>query len=158
MAEISKLNISELDFDTIKANLKDYFNSQVEFTDHNFGGSAISVLLDILAYNTHYNAMAAHLALNEAFLDSAQIRGNAVSRARISSSVRFAKSAFSDKWNFPSIGPAYSGFAVIIDYRKYIVLDGFSIEVVVSYVFCDNWKQNTSAHQLQYEISDSLGI
>ena len=53
MAEISKLNISELHFDTIKSNLKDYFASQTEFTDHNFGGSAISVLLDILAYNTH---------------------------------------------------------------------------------------------------------
>ena len=56
MAEITKLNVAELDFDTIKLNLKDYFGSQSEFTDHNFYGSAISVLLDILAYNTHYNA------------------------------------------------------------------------------------------------------
>ena len=56
MAEISKLNIAELDFDTIKNNLKDYFASQSEFSDHDFGGSAISVLLDILSYNTYYNA------------------------------------------------------------------------------------------------------
>ena len=48
MAEITKLNISELDFDTIKTNLKDYFNSQTEFTDHNFGGSAISVFKSLV--------------------------------------------------------------------------------------------------------------
>ena len=81
MAEISKLNISELDFDTIKANLKDYFNSQVEFTDHNFGGSAISVLLDILAYNTHYNAYYMNMLASEPFLDSAQLRDSVVSKA-----------------------------------------------------------------------------
>ena len=52
MAEIAKLNIAELDFDSIKNNLKDYFASQAEFTDHDFGGSAISVILDILSYNT----------------------------------------------------------------------------------------------------------
>ena len=56
MSEITKLNITELDFDTIKNNLKDYFSSQSEFTDHDFNGSAISVILDILSYNTHYNA------------------------------------------------------------------------------------------------------
>ena len=53
MAEIAKLNIAELDFDSIKNNLKDYFASQTEFTDHDFGGSALSVMLDILAYNTY---------------------------------------------------------------------------------------------------------
>ena len=81
MAEISKLNITELDFDTIKANLKDYFNSQTEFTDHNFGGSAISVLLDILAYNTHYNAYYMNMLASESFLDSAQLRDSVVSKA-----------------------------------------------------------------------------
>ena len=81
MAEISKLNISELDFDTIKANLKDYFASQTEFTDHNFGGSAISVLLDILAYNTHYNAYYLNMLASESFLDSAQLRDSVVSKA-----------------------------------------------------------------------------
>ena len=49
MAEITKLNITELDFDSIKTNLKDYFASQSEFTDHDFNGSAISVMLDVLA-------------------------------------------------------------------------------------------------------------
>jgi len=79
----TNLKITELDFPDIKNNLKNYLKQQTVFNDYNFEGSGLSILLDVLAYNTHYNAMAAHLALNEAFLDSAQIRGNAVSRARM---------------------------------------------------------------------------
>ncbi len=79
----SNLKTTELDFADIKNNLKNYLKQQTEFNDYNFEGSGLNVLLDVLSYNTHYNAMAAHLALNEAFLDSAQIRGNGVSRARM---------------------------------------------------------------------------
>ena len=79
----TNLNVTELDFDDIKQNLKNYLKQQTVFNDYDFDGSGLNVLLDVLAYNTHYNAMAAHLSLNEAFLDSAQIRGNAVSRARM---------------------------------------------------------------------------
>ena len=81
MAEITKLQIAELDFDTIKGNLKDYFTSQTEFTDHNFDGAAISVLLDILAYNTHYNAYYLNMLASESFLDSAQLRDSVVTKA-----------------------------------------------------------------------------
>ena len=81
MAEIQKLNIAELDFDTIKNNLKDYFGSQSEFTDHDFGGSAISVMLDVLAYNTYYNAYYVNMLASESFLDSAQLRDSVVSKA-----------------------------------------------------------------------------
>ena len=77
----SNLNVTELDFDQIKQNLKNFMKSQSQFADYDFDGSGLSVLMDILAYNTHYNAMLAHFALNESFLDSAQIRGNVVSRA-----------------------------------------------------------------------------
>ena len=79
----TNLNVTELDFDDIKQNLKNYLKQQTIFNDYDFDGAGLNVLLDVLAYNTHYNAMAAHLSLNEAFLDSAQIRGNAVSRARM---------------------------------------------------------------------------
>jgi hypothetical protein len=79
----SNLNVTELDFDQIKQNLKNYLKTQSEFNDYNFEGSGLSTLLDVLAYNTHYNAMAAHFSLNEAFLDSAQIRGNVVTRAKL---------------------------------------------------------------------------
>ena len=79
----TNLNVTELDFDQIKKNLKNYLKTQTEFSSHDFEGSGLSSLLDVLAYNTHYNAMAAHFALNEAFLDSAQIRGNIVTRAKL---------------------------------------------------------------------------
>ena len=77
------LNVTELDFDLIKNNIKNHLTAQSKYNDYDFEGSGLSVLLDILAYNTHYNAMTAHLALNEAFLDSAQIRGNVVSHAKL---------------------------------------------------------------------------
>ena len=79
----TNLNVTELDFDDIKRNLKNFLKQQTVFSDYDFDGSGLNILLDVLAYNTHYNAMAAHLSLNEAFLDSAQIRGNGVSRARM---------------------------------------------------------------------------
>jgi len=79
----TNLKVTELDFDDIKTNLKAFLRQQTEFNDYDFDGSGMSVLLDVLAYNTHYNAMNAHFALNEAFLDSAQIRGNVVTRAKL---------------------------------------------------------------------------
>jgi len=79
----TNLNVTELDFDDIKRNLKNYLKQQSEFNDYDFEGSGLSVLLDVLAYNTHYNALNAHYSLNEAFLDSAQIRGNVVTRAKL---------------------------------------------------------------------------
>jgi len=79
----TNLNVTELDFDQIKDNLKNFLKQQTEFNDYNFEGSGLSTLLDVLAYNTHYNAVAAHYSLNEAFLDSAQIRGNVVTRAKM---------------------------------------------------------------------------
>ncbi len=79
----TNLNVTELDFDQIKSNLKNYLKTQTEFSGYDFEGSGLSTLLDVLAYNTHYNAIAAHFSLNEAFLDSAQIRGNVVTRAKL---------------------------------------------------------------------------
>jgi hypothetical protein len=79
----TNLNVTELDFDDIKQNLKNYLKQQSQFNDYDFDGSGLSVLLDVLAYNTHYNALNAHYSLNEAFLDSAQIRGNVVTRAKL---------------------------------------------------------------------------
>jgi len=79
---MSNLRIAELDFDQIKTNLKTYLNAQSEFTDYDFEGSGLSVLLDILAYNTHYNAYLANMLMNEMFLDSAVKRSSAVSIAK----------------------------------------------------------------------------
>ena len=76
------LRIAELDFDEIKTNLKTFLQSQNEFTDYDFEGSSLSVLLDILSYNTHYNAYLANMLANEMFLDSAVKRESAVSIAK----------------------------------------------------------------------------
>ena len=78
----SILNVTELDFDQIKTNLKAYLKNQDGFTDYDFDGAGLNILLDVFATNTHYSALNAHYALNEAFLDSAQIRGNVVTRAK----------------------------------------------------------------------------
>lgn len=79
---MSNLRIAELDFDQIKSNLKTFLNAQTEFTDYDFEGSGLSVLLDVLAYNTHYNAYLANMVVNEMFLDSAVKRASAVSIAK----------------------------------------------------------------------------
>lgn len=78
----NKLKVTELDFDTIKAALKEYLSGQSEFTDYNFDSSGMSILLDILAYNTHYNAFYVNMVASEMFLDSASIRSNVVSKAK----------------------------------------------------------------------------
>ena len=77
-----KMSITELDFDTIKGNLKTYLKGQTEFTDYDFEGSGMSVLLDTLSYNTHYNAFMANMAANEMFLDTAVKRNSVTSHAK----------------------------------------------------------------------------
>jgi hypothetical protein len=79
-----KLNVTELDFDQIRSNLKTYFTRKDSpFQDWDFEGSGLSNLLDVLAYNTHYNAMLAHMTLNEGFIDTAQLRESVVSHAKL---------------------------------------------------------------------------
>ena len=77
-----RLRVTELDFDTIKLNLKTFLNQQSQFTDYDFEGSGLNVLLDILAYNTHYNAYYLNMVANESFLDSALLRDSVVSHAK----------------------------------------------------------------------------
>jgi hypothetical protein len=78
----TKLNISQLDFDTIKAALQEYLQSQPAFSDYNFAGSGLSVILNILSYNTHYLSYYLNMIANEMYLDSADRRANIVSIAK----------------------------------------------------------------------------
>ena len=82
---MKQLNVTELDFDQIKNNLITYFKQHESgaYEDWDFEGSGLNQMLDVLAYNTHYNAILAHNSLNESFIDSAQIRSNVVSRAKL---------------------------------------------------------------------------
>ena len=77
-----RLRVTELDFDAIKTNLKDFLKQQSEFQDYDFDGAGLNVLLDILAYNTHYNAYYTNMVANESFLDSALLRNSVVSHAK----------------------------------------------------------------------------
>ena len=79
----NKFVVSDLDFDAIKSNLKAFLQDQAEFSDYNFEGSGFAVLLDTLAYNTHYLGFNANMVANEMYLDSADIRKNIVSLAKM---------------------------------------------------------------------------
>lgn len=72
---------TQLDFDGIKNNLKTFLAQKDEFSDYNFEASGLSNILDVLAYNTHYNGLTANFALNESFLGTAQLRSSLVSLA-----------------------------------------------------------------------------
>lgn len=75
------INSTDLDFNTIKNNLKTFLANKDEFRDYNFEASGLSNILDVLAYNTHYNGLIANFALNESFLSTAQLRPSVVSHS-----------------------------------------------------------------------------
>ena len=89
----NRLQVAELDFDTIKTNLKSYLKQQSEFQDYDFEGSGLDVLINLLAYNTHYNAYYLNMVANEAFLDTALLRDSVVSHAKTLGYVPYSKSA-----------------------------------------------------------------
>ena len=122
-----QFNTTELDFLQIKKNLISYFKRQGgQFRDYDFTGSGMDQLMDILAYNTHYNAINSHMAMNESFLDSAQVRGNVVSRAKLlgytpksvtapSASVRLVLNAKQNSTNSTLTLPKGTKFTTVID-------------------------------------------
>ena len=79
----SNIQVTELDFNNIKNNLKTYLKSQDTLKDYNYDGAALNILLDVLAYNTQYNAYYLNMVANEMFLDSAIVRNSVVSQAKI---------------------------------------------------------------------------
>jgi len=89
----ARLQVTDLDFDTIKTNLKNFLRQQSEFTDYDFEGAGLNVLLDILAYNTHYNAYYLNMVANESFLDSATTRDAVVSHAKTLNYVPYSVTA-----------------------------------------------------------------
>ena len=95
----NKIQTTELDFDGIKTSLKNFLRGQQRFSDYDFEGSGLNILLDVLAYNTHFNALYLNLATNEAFLDSASKRDSVVSKAKelgyVPASIRSARASVS---------------------------------------------------------------
>ena len=78
----STLSVSDLGFENIKESFKTFLRAQTKFNDYDFEGSNMSLLLDLLAYNTHYNTYYTNMVANEMYLDTALIRNNLVSRAK----------------------------------------------------------------------------
>jgi hypothetical protein len=114
----SNLKVTELDFFQIKENFKTYLKAQQDkgkFVDYDFDGSGMSVFLDILAYNTHYNAVNANMAMNEVFLDSAERRNNVVSLAKMLSYVPRSLTAASATLEFVVNEPTNSPVTLTID-------------------------------------------
>jgi len=89
----ARLQISDLDFDQIKTNLKAYLKQQSQFQDYDFEGAGLNILLDILAYNTHYNSYYLNMVANEAFLDTAILRDSVVSHAKTLGYIPFSVTA-----------------------------------------------------------------
>jgi hypothetical protein len=153
---MSNYRITELDFDNIKTNLKQFLsnyrddNNDLVFSDYDFDASGLSVLLDLLAYNTHYNAYLANMVANEMFLDSAVKRQSAVSLAKhlgyTPTSVRSARAKISftvkDVPNSPgslTLG-RYTPFTTEINGKSYTFLNLDSIIIKPQgqdYVFND---------------------
>ena len=93
--------VNSLEFNEVKAQLIDYLRGQTEFSDYDFEGSSLSVLLDVLAYNTYYSSVNANLLVNENFLDTAVLRENVVKLAKLigytPTSARSARATFTVK-------------------------------------------------------------
>lgn len=125
----NKINVSELDFDQIKTNLKEYFRGQDEWKDYDFDGSGLSTFIDVLAYNTHYNNLYTNLAVNESFLDSASKRASVVSLAKslgyVPRSATCSKAVVDmrivNPTSFPTVLtlPAYQPFETNVDGKQY---------------------------------------
>lgn len=152
MSTNNNIKVTELDYNAIRDNLKSFLQGQEKFTDYDFDGSALSVLIDVLAYNTHYNALYTNMAINEMFLDSASKRNSIVSIANnfgyLPQSSK-ASRAILNVTVIPSnpstspevlVLPAYSPFTSTVDgipYTFYTLNDYSTFKEGSEYVFTD---------------------
>ena len=105
-------DVTKLDFTSIKSQLVDHFKADGnKFTDWDFEGSNLNAIIDLLAYNTHFNALSAHMATNESFIDSSQLRSSAVSSAKTLGYIPRSSSAASVK--------LHGSFAAKVDWPQH---------------------------------------
>jgi len=125
-------NISELDFTAIRNNLKTFLSSQAEFTDFDFEGAGISVLLDILAYTTHYMGVYGNMQFSEIFMDTAQLRSSVVSHAKELGYMPRQRQAAIANINVQILNPAGSPASIVISKGDQFVasIDGTSYTFV----------------------------
>lgn len=169
MASNKKINVTELDFDNIKSNLKNFLKGQSEFQDYDFEGSAMSVLLDVLAYNTHYNALYNNMAINEMFLDSARKRNSIVSLSKMLGytprSAMCAKAIVTVNVTTGTSSPAaitmpaFSEFTTSIDGKQYTFYNTGSVTATLSsggYTFIDLEIVEGKPLNYKYVVSDGM--
>ena len=138
-------DLTAIDFNSIKASIKDYLRTRPEFTDFDFEGATLSYLIDVLAYNTYYSAFNANMAVNEAFLSSATIRDNVVSIAKLLNytprSSRAAKACLSFTAQSQLFNDVYPQYVTL---KRGIVATGGEYNFVV----LDDINANTDANGL----------
>ncbi len=146
--EPAALKVVNIDFNEIKDSFSTFLKSQEKFKDYNFSGSGLNVLLDVLAYNTHYTGFYSNMVANEMFLDSAVLRDSVVSHAKqlgyTPRSVTSAKAVVDLTVNFPTEQPGIpgdSGFLQVNTPFTCVNADG------TSYIF-----RNTEA--VKYEVAE----
>lgn len=120
----SNAPITELDFDQIKTNLKTYMKGQAQFADYNFEGSNLSVLLDVLSYNTYQNGFFTNMAMNEMFLDSAQLPASIVSHAKALNYVPRSRTSAKAKINVTLACNDTPTFVIIPEKTKFVAKCG----------------------------------
>ena len=138
------LTVTDLDFDSIKNNLKTFLRSQSRFQDFDFEGSGMSVLLDLLAYNTHYNAFYLNMIANEMFLDTSKLRQSTVSHAKLINYVPESSHGAETKLNIrvtPAAGEDQNTSSLTLD--KYTKVYGASLNGVnYPFVVLDSYTVN----------------
>ena len=152
----NRLRVTELDFDQIKNNLKTYLKQQSQFQDYDFDGAGLNILLELLAYNTHYNAYYLNMVANESFLDTAILRDSVVSHAKMLNYVPFSYTAPLAKINVTidsgtttpeelTIPKGYAFLSNLIDGTSYrfVTLDQYTVT-----------KSNTSFYFENLEVSE----
>lgn len=137
-----RIKVDELDFNAIKTNLKTFMKGQSKFKGYNFDGSALGTLIDLLAYNTHYNALYNNLAVNEMFLDSASKRSSVVSLAKMLGYTPRSATASTATVNLTVTGyvssdntltlPKFTPFSSIVDNAAYTFYNLSEVIVPVS--------------------------
>jgi hypothetical protein len=169
MATNKNITVAELDFDAIKSNIKTFLKAQSTFADYDFEGAGLSVLLDILAYNTHYNALYTNLAVNESFLDSASKRSSVVSRAKEIGYVPHSATGATATVNIVVSGttsspatltlPAYSSFSSTIDGANYTFYNTEAIvtsRVGSTYTFTGVQIKEGTPLTFEYTVADGV--
>ena len=123
----SAIRVTELDYFSIRENLKTFMRGQDTFSDYDFEGSGLSVLLDVMAYNTYYNSFYMNMIANEAFLDTAQVRQNILSHAKIVNYVPQSKQGATAKINITATpGNTENGdisYIILDKYTKFLGTD-----------------------------------